>query len=541
MRRILLVISLLIILPVKAETYYSDYSNYSNWSLDPVVSSDITDVEIERRYLYYHESIEGDYYIEGENPSDYPYVDKTNTMTEVREYEEEYVIKPNQIVEPVKLYYYKIIMPIRYIVISNIHGSNGRLSFSEGKVLARDTDLDLYTECSTCSSDFQSKFHNENYTDNNYISNGDTLYIDLNAGLTIDEVLFYLYVRDDESGDMSFTVSFRYEKDGPDYVRGYFHEYRDYSMFLITMDFMDLVDPLWSEEKVTEYVVTPTKNRGVRVVDAYRVTNTYYYYYKIIKDYSQVHNDYYNKYDENTYEDYYRYRTRDKVVIADEIIIDNKQKIEDYILDSTVEVRVEPELDYSKNGTYNVNFITPFKTINKDVIIDRYENKYNDLNNTVDGYLDEIDRLNKELDNSNNNLDNYIKELNNYMTKLEDTSKELEKYKNKDELESYNKYIEELNTYIIEIEKLNSEINDYKQDIEVNKEENNRIKREYENEIINLRMSGNDNECIEEVVKKSECYYIPFIILWLLVIIMLIILLIWHYRLKRKSSFVETV
>ena len=64
-------------------------------------------------------------------------------------------------------------------------------------------------------------------------------------------------------------------------------------------------------------------------------------------------------------------------------------------------------------------------------------------------------------------------------------------------------------------------------------------KREYENEIINLKMSINDNNS-EDKCEIKKINFIPVIILWILVIIMLIIILI-SMRIKRKSSFVESV
>lgn len=541
MKKIIWILLFIVILPVKAETYYSDYSDYSSWSRNQVESSDLVDVEMERRYLYYHETIEGDYFIEGENPSEYPYIDKDKSITKTIEGLESYEEKPNQIVETKNLYYYKYVRPFRYIVISNISNMYNRLGISEIKVLARDVYQDMYVSCNNCTSSFESGIQNGNYNDINYTYAGDELIIDLNIYLHIDEFELEIFLKDNEIGFVGFDVDLRYSVDGPNIITGRYGAVGENDVARFSMNNMELDTPSYTPELVTDIELEPTIFMSVRKVTTYTVTNTYYYYYKIFKDHSQVHNDYYDHTDYSLYEDYYRYRTRDKVVIADNILIDNNQVIEDFVLEKTIDVTIEPKLDYSKNGSYLVNFVTPFKTIEKEVIIDRYENKYNELVIKVNEYLDELNKdkkiigdLTNELDNSNTNLDKYIKEVNDYIVKLEDTSKELDKYKNKDELESYNKYIEELNNYNIEIEKLNGEINQYKQDKESCAEDNNRIKREYENEIINLRMSSNDKEEIKEVVKDKKCLCIPFIILWLLVIIMLVIIYLWDKKEKKN-------
>ena len=59
---------------VDAKVYYSEYSEFSDYSLEKVESSELIDVEIERRNKWYRYVAKGGYYKWGENPIFEPYV-----------------------------------------------------------------------------------------------------------------------------------------------------------------------------------------------------------------------------------------------------------------------------------------------------------------------------------------------------------------------------------------------------------------------------------------------------------------------------------
>ena len=523
--------------PVKAEVYYSEYGNYSDWSLERRNKSDVLDEEVDRRYIYYHENIIGDYYIEDENPIEYNYVDKSMWKTETIEWvSEKPASRKNQTIEERTVYFYKYVRPIRYIVISNIRGSNNKLDIVEIEAVARNNNLDYQIICNACSNNFDNYVKNGIVSeDNSYILNNNSLIIDLNIYLNIDELTLFIYFHDSGLEDVNFDMSYKYELDGNSY---YTVNYIDRVATTITTpkvleyNYYDLVldNPSWSDELYTLKEIDGNNFMNVRKETQYKVTNIYYFYYKIFKDHSQVHNDYYNMKDENLYEDYYRYRTRDKVEIEDNIVIDNNQRLEDFIISSSVEVNIESNIDYSKNGKYIVKYITPFRVIEREVVVN---SEYNDM-------LDKINTLSKEIEDSNIQKNNYINEINNYILKIEELNKEIEKYKNSNDIDNYNKYIEELNNYNIKIEQLNSELINYENEIKNKEKENNRIKREYENEIINLKISDNNKiEVEEKEVKKIS--FIPLILLWLLVIITLIIIVLCAKKEKTKTSFVENV
>ena len=53
---------------VDAKVYYSEYSEFSNYSLEKVESSELIDVQVERRNKWYRYVAKGGYYKWGENP-----------------------------------------------------------------------------------------------------------------------------------------------------------------------------------------------------------------------------------------------------------------------------------------------------------------------------------------------------------------------------------------------------------------------------------------------------------------------------------------
>lgn len=119
--------------------------------------------------------------------------------------------------------------------------------------------------------------------------------------------------------------------------------------------------------------------------------------------------------DENDYTIHYRYQTRDKIDISDNItIIDKNTRIEDFIF-STVPYEIVGNIDYSKNDIYLVNVVTDFITIPlqiKVLVIDNINDNYNKelfdkrlsiekLNKIVEIKTKQIELLKSNINNQN--------------------------------------------------------------------------------------------------------------------------------------------
>lgn len=232
---------------VFAKTYYSDYSEFTEYSIERVESSDIVNVESKKIYNKYFDVAEGGYYLMGENPSYYPYINV------------------------------------------NIYKST---EFTEWSTVYPEDKYSRIIE------------HRKNCID--------------------EECLTYY-------------LEFRYKD------RLYYH-YQEY----------------------TQQLAENSSLKGY------------------IKD-------------EDDYTEYYRYQKRDKLEIEDNIIITSIDEKLDKFITCTTKYQVEGEIDYSKNGMYEVNIFTDFAIVPIQVqvlIVNNVEKKYNNLlkNKDVD-----IQRLHNDL------------------------------------------------------------------------------------------------------------------------------------------------
>lgn len=499
-----------------AETIYSEYSDFSDWNKEKVDSSDLVNVEVDRRYKYYHEEKEGDYYIEGQNISKYPLIDRNNTKEVTGDWQDERgEVLPNQKVEEKTTYKYSKPAPIRYIVISNAYGSNENLRISEIVIYGNGSKVNYSVSCPQCSINFESYVKNQVVAENlSHVANGGTITIDLNDYYDYKKVKILFYIYDVGDRIKEYKISFKRELNGEDYCT--FSFYEDFQselnrMYLVQYNYENMSPGKITYQDVIESDTKLENDYEEVEIKKYKITNLYYYYYLSNKEYNDTETDYYNIKDETQYEDYYRSQTRDKVVLKDDIIINSyEDDLNNYIIDSSVDVTVEHNIDFHKNGTYIVKYITPFKTIEKEVTVDIMENKYNESIEELNKYKEDVNKLNELVT----------------------------KYKNEGNIELYNQYVEELNNYNIEIEKLNSKIIEYESKLKLKEEEKNRLKKEYENEIINLK--AQEDKC-EEVVEEKDNSSIYFTLGFLFLIVFIINMIIKIIKKKRKTSFVENV
>ena len=136
------------------------------------------------------------------------------------------------------------------------------------------------------------------------------------------------------------------------------------------------------------------------------------------------------------YQDYYRYRKRDKVVFKDELVItDYNTSLSDFIISTTTnDIKIESDLNIKQNGIYDVKYIFPFETITKKVEVnildnvtsDRYEEfnkeimKLKEENQELLKVLEQKEQVIKELEENNKKYMNEIKLfLQEYQKKIE--------------------------------------------------------------------------------------------------------------------------
>ena len=388
MKKILFLILLnLFIIPVNAKTYYGPYSEYSTFSEEVIESSDTIEVIEKKVFRAYEENITYEYL------ENHPTGTKTGNSKIVLG--EKTTIKPENIFEEHTLYTYLKQTDKALIKIKN------------------NLDKSIYIEDILINGESQNKCHFLTST--------------------------YAYGLNYEKNSNSYTINIKTEfKENYSLTFSLIYNKQERIIGTITNDNQSLLideDIIFYDEEELE---TDNKNEiiGKFVGEKkYYIPAYIYYEYKIVNlNYLDLYLEESDEYklDYDDYKILYSYRKRDKVDISDKIYIDSKDiNLMDFV-ESNCDVKFTSNINYSLNGTYKVNYITPFKTISTDVIVDIKENYINlikeqekaleDLKEKHDIAIYKINLKNQEIKEIlNNSNDEYIN--NEYLkckSKLED-------------------------------------------------------------------------------------------------------------------------
>jgi len=411
----LLFFGLVFTVNISAKTYYSDYSEYELSDIK-VEKSDIVDTKVENKYLIYKENKTETFY-----PS-YMEIDdmvKTNeTKIEISNWLEE---KPNELIGrniiKKQFYEYQDIKKIRYVKISNLINSKTNFDFSELIIIngLETVDYDIKTDYEGINKIKDNDL--ESYT---AFSKNDEIIIDLKQEVYIHDLKFGVHVHIDYTSDIYFTIELFGEEFENTYAQKTIYSplniiEDNYAMYLIKEEHFNLVNPLYEEKKLSENPVLSTKFRTINLVTKYKTEDLYIKYEKIERTYLE---DYYLEpidgyiLDLDTKKEFYYIRIRDKVEIKDNLIIDNyNTKLEDLIISTTVDnIKITSNMNYYKNGIYDINFILPFKTVKEKLKVNILENYIKALE-VQNNYLKQLEIENNKLIISNNKLNTEIKEI----------------------------------------------------------------------------------------------------------------------------------
>lgn len=356
---------------------YSPYSEFSNWQEENVISSDLIDVETEKRYRWYKtDRVDGDYSIEGNNNPLFPFIDKDNY------YETDFSLYslnepdsiPNRIIENKKIYSYKQIKPIRYIYLMRVGNLTGSFYISELNVYVDDQKINYSYYCGRCSNNFEYYINNENIYENNvYIYNNMEFRIDLNGYYDASKIRIELYLFDQSIANKNYQLilSPYFNLSAPQYFYKEFSEQfycnniSEVKHFSYLIDSSWLKEPEWFDWKESEEIVINSFTTEVKQQTLYRYKDIFYRYYQINKIYYD--DKYYldtpaegYQHDENDYKYYYRYRTRE-VLKSPELITNNNSSIDNAPVENK---KVISESNNHSNISQTVNTIS---NQNKDI------------------------------------------------------------------------------------------------------------------------------------------------------------------------------
>lgn len=399
------------------EIYYSEYSEFSDYSISKMPQSDLIIEDTQRRYKWYQEEIDGAYLKYGEGVKKYNYVDLNNYQnSKFNDYQEQMPdFIDGRIIEQKNIYKVQKAKPIRYIHFYGFDFMKDKISLGQIEIYANGRKVNYELLCGDCDDNFD-LFNKRGY-----------MMIDMTDLYYLQDITINI-----NSSDINYINSFTMIATSPSIKEGIEDIYFEYNFQGVNADYISITNKNWivchpNYEEELEYDHLPTTITNLDKIEKttlYRYQDPVYYFYNINKRYADDYYFDYPKYlkDQNNYLDFYRYKHRDKIEIADEIkITDYNQKLDDFIL-STTDYKIDTDINYLVNGKYKVKYNTDFITVTKEVKVDIKENELNiQLNKANEKY----DNLMNDYNNNKNELVNanllYEELLNKYQKLTSDT------------------------------------------------------------------------------------------------------------------------
>lgn len=374
---------------VSADTYYSDYSKFSDYQEEMVLSSDLVDVEVEDRYLWYQEKKVGDYFIFGEQDSIYSQVDM-NRVKETRFSKWDSVVpeaKENRVMEHRVIYWYQEMLPARYVHLYDLRGENG-LNIVELLISYKDELIDYDVLCKGCVSEEKNSF---------VVSEGGELFIDLGKEYSYADLNVTMVLHDESTLEKRYVFDITYDSEGKDVLasrlsRLWFTNKKEENKEICFggENSYLLKDIKWGDEHYTTKEISENSFLKVRREEQYRYKDLLYYYYYLERTYKNgydtVGNKTYPLQDLDSKKTFYSYRTRDKVVLKEPIVIDSDEDvIEDFILEVSGEYEVDvSKVNFSKNGVYPIVIQTDKQKIKKEITVTKNNEELVDIKDFVE-------------------------------------------------------------------------------------------------------------------------------------------------------------
>jgi len=417
--------------PAYAKTYYGEYGDYTNYSEEKIIASDVLKVESKNFYHAYTEKIS------------YEYLEKS-LYEKTGNYSTEYsnwntnkdLLNANYAIEGCNAYTYKPFKELQYFYLKNL---NEKIHVDSIKVYDTKTGNIV--------------MQNDDFT----MYNNDTFIFNITKEYSLANLKIHILIDKQNFQNVKLTLSMNNENN-PFSNKILVQTIENNSINinpLLVIDNFSNVEELLLNTTAISYCDKYVNGKVINESPVYRNVFTKYEYKVITKEYLDLYTDEETakyKLDLNDYKTYYRYKIRDKVVLNDDMIIENKDvDLNNFIMESTLkDIKITSNLNLNINGIYDINFILPFKTVSTNVKVDIKENYLNALKvqeQYVDYLLDAAETANYSVNQKN--LE--IKET------VIDSTKEINRLK------------EEINSYKAKI-KILEERQDIEKETETNKQ-----------------------------------------------------------------------
>lgn len=396
MKKIMYVLSILLLCDfsgvraLENSIYYSNYGEWSEYSKDNYSKTELMDVEVERRYKWFKSKERGEYLNYDEGIKKYDNLNKDNyKYSDYSDWQESSPEKiTDRVIETKIKYFVKRIKPIKTLYIVSGDFKTDEVDLNQIDIFNDGKKVSFKSTCGDCSEKYKLKnksgvlmleLDNFYYFDNLKIIvkspnikniNSINFWVTAPKENSNEEALFYRYTFEGSSNNSIDISIYDFSKVKPIYEDGVYY---DELPFLRKDDY--------KEELVS-----------------YRYKDKLYYFYSCDKEYIDGYFKEKNGYDKdiNNFLDYYRYRNRDKIEFSKYIEINKNDEYLDNFITSTVDYEVEGNIDYTKNGLYNVKVKTYFLTKDISVLINIKENEKNSKDEKL---VDDYKELEKKYDN----------------------------------------------------------------------------------------------------------------------------------------------
>ena len=417
--------------PAYAKTYYGEYGEYTSYSEEKISASDIVKVESKNFYHAYTEKISYEYL------EDSLYEKTGNYSTEYSSWNtNRNMLNTNYAIEECSVYTYKAFKELKYFYLKNL---SGKIHIDSIEVYDTNTEELL--------------IQNDDFV----MYSNDTFIFHIDKEYSLANLKINLFIDKEAPKDAQLTLSMNNEGD-PFSNKILVQTLQDRSNnknIDFTINNFSNVDEILLNTTFTSYCDKNVNGKILNESPIYRNIFIKYEYKVITKEYLDLYIDEVTTnymIDYNDYKTYYRYKIRDKVVLNDNMLIENKDvNLNNFILESTLnDIKITSDLNLNINGIYDINFILPFKTISTTVKVDIKENYLNALK-LQEQYVDYLVDAAETANYSANQKNLEIKE------NITDSTKEINRLK------------EEINNYKSKI-KILEERQDIEEESEINKQ-----------------------------------------------------------------------
>jgi len=444
MKKLLLFIGLLLfVIPVQAKTIYSEPKDFSSWQEQEVKETDTLKVESKKMYKYYYlKSVDGGYFGENDDYKDFDMLSLENKKYgEWSPWQEESVVSTMyKEVESKDAYLYTKSKGVRYVYITDVHGSNGALRINE-----LNFDIDGKTvypkinSCVGCNDTFYPYIFNGVLNQNmSSISNGGNIILDLEDYYDPSTIKLKMWIYDRGIEPKTFNIYYIHDLDvnKPYAHYNYFGEYTNSNLsdtplteLPIDIFAIDGNNIEFGSDQISLEEIVPNDFTRVDKIKAYRYRSIAYLRYKNIPVYSEYQDNSDNIYilKSDDYKTYYRYAPRHYLNVQDNIILKDNN-LEQHI-QSDLPYKMASNIDFKTNGTYKVKAYNDYLSYEFDVKVDIDSTKDKQINantETINNLNSEVEALEEANKYLNTTIDLKEQEKadisHNYENKLESKS-----------------------------------------------------------------------------------------------------------------------